>query len=293
MDVSIIIRTKNEEEALGHTLTAVIKQKFSGRWELIVVDSGSIDSTVSIARSFGARVIHIPANRFTYGKSLNCGAGEATGSFIVNLSAHACPRDENWLVNLIDCFREDDVAGVYGRQLSDPEKNPFEARQSQLFFGQSRAKYRMVNGRNPKGIHFSNSNCAIRRKVWERYEFDERVPYAEDIVWQTQVVEAGYSIVYAPEAAVYHTHKLSSTGAYRNSKRCAYALAGLAGKGQSVSMVAYDFGIFAVLVPKRIFEYCRYVLQNDYRKHLGIAPVYATLECFGWLLGRMKYRLGY
>ncbi|MDY6950926.1 MAG: glycosyltransferase family 2 protein, partial [Thermodesulfobacteriota bacterium] len=188
MDVSIIIRTKNEAEALGHTLTTVREQEFSGECEVIVVDSGSTDSTVSIAKDFGVRVIHIPEKAFTYGNSLNVGARETQGSFIVNLSAHAWPRDEKWLRNLIEGFEEDDVAAVYGRQLSDGDENPFEALQSERFFGKWKAKYRMVNGRSPREIHFSNSNCAIRREVWQRFEFDEVVPYAEDILWQTEVL---------------------------------------------------------------------------------------------------------
>lgn len=59
--------------------------------ELIVVDSGSRDRTVQIARAQGARVIAIPRRPFSYGAALNLGAANARGTLLVALSA--CMRD--------------------------------------------------------------------------------------------------------------------------------------------------------------------------------------------------------
>lgn len=53
LPVSVFLITRNEEARLGRTLAAV--QPIAG--EIVVVDSGSTDQTVEIARSYGARVV--------------------------------------------------------------------------------------------------------------------------------------------------------------------------------------------------------------------------------------------
>ncbi len=291
MDVSIVIRTKNEAEFIGETLKKIEEQEFSGSHEIIVVDSGSTDSTLDIIREYDVKLIQIVQKEFTYGRSLNIGASHATGQFVVNLSAHALPVDEKWLTNLITGFENHDVAGVYGRQLSIGDINPFDARQNEIFFGPQKIIFSMKNAKMLKQIHFSNSNCAIRRSVWERLRFNEEVPYAEDTLWQTDVINAGFFIVYVPDAAVYHTHKISIYNAYKFSKDCSYTLALMKQKRQSTLLVINDVGILLALIPNSIFQNLRYIWRNNYFEYMKIAPLYVMSEWLGWLVGRTKYRL--
>ncbi|MCC6259280.1 MAG: glycosyltransferase, partial [Anaerolineales bacterium] len=72
MNCSLIIRAYNEEKHLGRLL-AGIKQQTLRDVEIILVDSGSTDATVSIAESFGAKVVKIASAEFTFGRSLNYG----------------------------------------------------------------------------------------------------------------------------------------------------------------------------------------------------------------------------
>jgi rhamnosyltransferase len=289
VDISIIIRTKNEAGVIEETLKRIEEQDFTGDHEIIIVDSGSTDSTLDIVKKFDVRLIEIPQERFSYGRSLNLGADNAKGEFIVNLSAHAFPRDKNWLKGMLAGFEEENVAGVYGRQLSLGRLNPFEAMQNSIFFGSKKMHFTMKT--NLKNLHFSNSNSALRRGIWEKFKFDEEVPYAEDILWQTEVIEAGYSIVYVPDAAVFHTHKVSVRNAFKNSKGCAYSLALMKGKRQSVSMVLYDFGIFLALIPRSMCQNLRYVFKNKYNEHLKVVTLYVMSALLGWLFGRITYRL--
>lgn len=77
---SVAIVTLNEEENLPRTLASV-------QWaeEIIVVDSGSTDRTVSIARSFGATVIERPWPGFAAQK--NFAISQCTGTWILTLDA--------------------------------------------------------------------------------------------------------------------------------------------------------------------------------------------------------------
>lgn len=83
LDVSVIIPTLNEETYLPLLLDSLDEQNEAMR-EVIVVDAGSTDRTVEVARSRGARVIEgggLP------GFSRNLGAREATGDWLLFLDA--------------------------------------------------------------------------------------------------------------------------------------------------------------------------------------------------------------
>ncbi|MFO3797859.1 MAG: glycosyltransferase, partial [Anaerolineales bacterium] len=58
MKCSLVIRAYNEEKHIGRLLEGVAQQSVRDV-EVILVDSGSTDRTVEIARQFGARVLHI------------------------------------------------------------------------------------------------------------------------------------------------------------------------------------------------------------------------------------------
>ena len=290
MDASIVIRTKNEAEFIGETLSRVEAQTFDGTHEVIVVDSGSTDETTKIAEGHKAKIIQIAAKEFTYGKALNLGADVAEGRFIVNLSAHALPADKNWLGNLVSEFETSKVAGVYGQQLSSGYMNPFDACRNEGFFGNRRKHFKGDNGRALRDLHFSNCNSAVRREIWKRFKFDEAVAYAEDVLWQRTVISAGYTIVYAPVAAVYHTHPVHLRSAFRNSRNCAGSLASLDGKRRSKSLILYDSAVFLTMLANGLHGNLSYILKNRHFHFLKIAPIYVLAECLGWLVGRIAYR---
>ncbi len=84
MNCSIVIRAYNEERYIGRLLEG-IRQQTIREVEIILVDSGSTDGTVSIAESFGAQIVSIPAAEFTFGRSLNLGVQAVLGT--ANLSS--------------------------------------------------------------------------------------------------------------------------------------------------------------------------------------------------------------
>ena len=71
-ETSIIVRTFNEALFLGDLLEEIQGQTYQD-YEVIVVDSGSFDGTVDIARSFGVQLVEIASRDFTFGFSLNKG----------------------------------------------------------------------------------------------------------------------------------------------------------------------------------------------------------------------------
>ena len=172
---SIIIRCRNEERFIGRVLDAVLSQAAELPFEVIVIDSGSTDRTLDIVRKFDVRLYEIPPGRFTFGHALNYGAGLAEGGYIINLSAHCIPVSRTWMSSLLKPMMDDpSVAATFGMQEPIEGLNPFE--EITLLAGFSPDE----NG-NILPL-FSNSNCAIRKKVWMEHAFDEKATFAEDFI---------------------------------------------------------------------------------------------------------------
>ena len=85
MQLSVILITHNEELNLGRTLESVKPLVRAGQGEIIVVDSGSTDRTVEIAKSFGAKVFVEPWKGYSAQK--NSAIEKAAGDWILSLDA--------------------------------------------------------------------------------------------------------------------------------------------------------------------------------------------------------------
>ena len=199
--VGIVIRTLNESELLGRCLETLRRQEGGFDLDVVVVDSGSTDGTVDIAREHGARVIEIAPADFDYSTALNVGIEEARGELLVLLSAHAIPLDDHWLERMTAPFADQRVAGVASGQVPWPGAPWWEAVRLSRAFGDER---RVFTAEAADGLLFSNAASCIRRSVWSETPFT--LPAAEDLDWAERVIENGLAVVYEPAAMVYHSH---------------------------------------------------------------------------------------
>lgn len=212
-DVSVLIRAKNEARWLPVTVRAIHRQRVQPR-EIVIVDSGSTDGTLeAVAGIPGIRVITMASEVFTFGRALNLGFQEAKSGYVACLSAHAVPADDGWLSALLRAFQHPRTAGVYGRQLPQPDAFPPIKRDLLTYYGVTERVQTSVADH-----FFSNANALIRREVWQHFPFDETLPYCEDQLWAKVVISAGYQIAYAPQAAAYHSHRESLVGVYRRAR---------------------------------------------------------------------------
>ena len=85
MNLSVVIITLNEEANIGRTLASVQTLVADGKGEMIVVDSGSTDHTVEIAKSYGANVF--VEEWKGYAAQKNSAIDKATGDWILSLDA--------------------------------------------------------------------------------------------------------------------------------------------------------------------------------------------------------------
>jgi len=83
--LSVVLITHNEEGSIARTLNSVAPLVANGVGEILVVDSGSTDRTIEIAKSFGAKVFEEPWKGFAAQK--NSAIEKAAGDWILSLDA--------------------------------------------------------------------------------------------------------------------------------------------------------------------------------------------------------------
>ena len=216
MNCSIVIRAYNEEKHIGRLLEGIQHQTIKDV-EVILVDSGSTDSTVSIAESFGARIVRIPSAEFTFGRSLNYGIKAAKREFVVIASAHVYPVYPDWLETLLCPFQDESVALTYGKQRG-PDFAKFS--EQQIFH----QWYPDLSKPKQETAFCNNANAAIRKSMWEKNNYDETLTGLEDLAWAKWAKEQGYGITYIAEAEIIHVHNETPRRVYNRYRREAMAL---------------------------------------------------------------------
>ncbi len=200
--VSVVIPVKNGGPLLERSLAAVLAQ---GELELIVVDSGSTDGSVAVARAAGARLIEIPPEEFGHGRTRNLAAEASTGELICFLTQDAVPVP-GWLDAFREAFTLDArVGAAFGPHLPFPDTSPMIARELTEFFAGFAPNGRPSLQRRGDLTFLSNVNACYSRACWDELRFPD-VPYSEDQAFGRAMLEAGWVKAYHPGAAVRHAH---------------------------------------------------------------------------------------
>jgi glycosyltransferase involved in cell wall biosynthesis len=213
---SVAIPVRNGGPLFAEVLEAVADQQVDRPVELVVIDSGSTDGSVELARFYGARVQEIPSSQFNHGDTRNALMALATGDHVAFLTQDSVPAGRGWLAALLHGFTlADDVALVFGPQRPRDASSPMVRRELlELFarFGPEQVDRDPAPG--GRAAFFSSANGAVARSAWERVPF-RRVGYAEDMMLARDMLAAGFAKAYVPDAAVFHAHDLPPLKAFR------------------------------------------------------------------------------
>lgn len=197
--VSIIIRTYNEEKYLDELLNSISKQEIIDTdVETIIVDSGSDDETLTIAKKYKTKILKISKEKFSFGYSLNVGCQKAKGSILVFVSGHCIPSSKNWISKLIKPLRSKE-GYAYGRQIGNSTCKFSEIQVFSKYFPSKKAH--VVNN-----FYCNNANAAISTNIWHKYKFNEKITGLEDQELAIRFVKDGGDISYIPDATIYHIH---------------------------------------------------------------------------------------
>ena len=176
--ISVIIRNKNQGQALTFLLKNLTERYKGDIGEIIVIDNLSTDESKKVSEQFGAKFITI--KNFSYGGSANFSAQQTKFPIVVMFSAHSYPVSHDFFKLIKKRFEDNpNLAGL--RCLHNP--NDYKN-----FINKVPAKI----DPNKSGLIFSGS--AFSKQIWEKYPFREDVATFEDKEWTKRVLKAGYDI---------------------------------------------------------------------------------------------------
>jgi glycosyltransferase involved in cell wall biosynthesis len=199
---SAVIPVKNGQRYLAELLSALERE---GVDEILVIDSGSDDQSVQIARASGATVLEIPPDAFGHGRTRNLAAERTSGELICFLTQDATPMP-GWLAAYREAFAMGPrVGAAYGPHVPRPDASPMIARELEEFFASFSPDGVPVIQQTGDPSFLSNVNACYSRSCWEEVRFRD-VPYAEDQGFGADLLAAGWCKVFHPGAVVLHSH---------------------------------------------------------------------------------------
>ena len=213
--ISVVIPTLNAGREFGWLLQKLFAQKGIGRIEVVVVDSGSKDGTVSTAKNAGCVVVEILPSEFSHSYARNRGADAASGDYLLFMVQDAYPIGDRWMAGMVQFLRdhaEDKVVAAscaeYSRSDSDVMYDSMIHTHYQ-FLGC--LDYDRIGELRDSGHaslrsqgQLSDVSCMIGRDVFQQYRY--RGDYAEDLDLGIRLIQDGYRVAMLASVKVIHSH---------------------------------------------------------------------------------------
>ncbi len=204
MNASIIVPVFNARSTIRECITSLKSQRFSGKFEIIVVDDGSTDGTLEELE--GMREIKIIRQKNSGPASArNKGARNARYEIVAFIDAD-CVASGTWLEEMVKPFSEKSVAGVQGAYRT--KQKEFMAR-----FSQIEIEYRYKKMLDSERMDWIGSySAAYRRSIFlkeQGFSREFRKASGEDPDLSYKLSEKGYLLKFNPLAVVYHSHPVS------------------------------------------------------------------------------------
>lgn len=204
-DVSVLTPVYAAEATLPAALEAILGQQTERTIEVIVVDDGSPDRSLEIAREVAAkdpRVQVLTKENGGEASALNHGWRVAKGRYVAILEGDVEPEPD-WLERCLGVLEAEPEAWAVGGYLETPPDDPWIAR---LAGYEIETKFQ---SKPREAKHLTSANVLYRAEAFELAgPFDERLVNASlDSVFNGNLVKAGKRLIYEPAARVKHHYK--------------------------------------------------------------------------------------
>ena len=194
MSVAVVIPVLNGERWLREVLSALTDVD-----EVLVIDSGSTDASLALAREAGARLHELAPGEFGHGRTRNLGVALLPDFELIAFLTQDATPVPGWAAAYRAAFAASpELGAAFGPHLPRPDTSPMIARELTEFFA----------GDGPRQPWISNVNACYRRSVLLETPFAD-VPYAED---QAFARDCERPIAFVRDAAVLHAHDYGPAG---------------------------------------------------------------------------------
>jgi glycosyltransferase involved in cell wall biosynthesis len=218
MDVSLIICTRDRCKQLRRCLEAVRRLSFSGSWELVIVDNGSLDETTKVIQQFSRMVsvpvIYVLETTSGLGNAHNAAIRHARGE-ILAFTDDDCYPEPDFLQCIWESFTDLSIGYITGRiMLHDRADYPLMINESlspRTFAGGSFLRAGWVHGAN-----MAFRGCVLGEIGGFDALFGPGAYFnAEDVEAASRASSIGWKGRYCPEVIVRHHHGRTRADAVR------------------------------------------------------------------------------
>ncbi|HEY6393683.1 MAG TPA: glycosyltransferase family 2 protein [Bryobacteraceae bacterium] len=210
LQVAVVIPNWNGAARLAKLLEGLQRQTCSIE-RVIVVDNGSTDESLAVAKNAGASVIELRTNT-GFSHAVNRGIQSAAAAEWIAVMNNDVSPEPEWLAQLVSNAESANAWFATGKLLDESERHRIDGAFDAICRGG--CAWRCGNGRpdspvwnQPREIWFAPFTAALfRTELFERTGFlDEQFEsYLEDIDFGIRCAMAGFSGVYVPQAVAYH-----------------------------------------------------------------------------------------
>ena len=222
--VSVVIPTYNAGDEGLRLFQLLQKQEGLDALEIIIVDSGSKDNTVEIARNYCSNVIQIPNESFSHSYARNLGAQYATGNYILFMTQDAVPSSSDWIHKMVTSIQEHGAVAASCREIPKSDCDLYG-----ILCGYIHNQYMEIADhdrilRKPslwtaetirKNAQLNDVACMIQKNVILSYKF--RGNYAEDLDLGLRLMADNYRLMLLSSAPVIHSHTRSAMYHFRRA----------------------------------------------------------------------------
>lgn len=213
--VSVVIPTFNAGAEFVWMLRKLRTQKGIREIEIVVVDSGSSDRTVAMARQAGAKVVEILPSEFTHSYSRNLGADHATGDFLLIMVQDAYPIGDLWMYGMLRFLLDHADKGLVAASCAEYSR----ADSDMMYDSMINTHYRFLGclevdriGEHKGDDHMalrsqgqlSDVSCLISRECFQQFRY--RGDYAEDLDLGIRLIQSGRRVAMLASIKVIHSH---------------------------------------------------------------------------------------
>jgi glycosyltransferase involved in cell wall biosynthesis len=211
--LSVVIPVLNCESMIQVQLDALAEQDYKGDWEVLVVDNGSTDGTVEVAKAYADRLPNLriidASSRRGVSHARNCGARAADGDLIVICDADDRVRP-TWVRKMAEASRSLDIIGGY---LETKSLNDVETRSWRNPFSPSSLPTGMLN-HLPFAV---GANVGVTRACFEAIDGwrEEYICGGDDVDFSWRAQQAGFRLGMAPGAVIDYRYRAGLRALYR------------------------------------------------------------------------------
>lgn len=207
--VSVVIPNWNGSALLASVLEDLRRQTYAIE-QIIVIDNGSSDDSVRVARTTGASVIELGANT-GFAHAVNVGIQNSRTEWIAIVNNDVLPQPD-WLANLLGRIEASEAWFATGKLMDASHRDRVDGSFDAICRGA--CAWRCGHGRpdsavwnQPRSIQFPPFTGALfRARLFERVGLlDETFEsYLEDVDFGIRCAARGLTGIYVPEAVAYH-----------------------------------------------------------------------------------------